>query len=342
MAVANSPARMTPSAVPCLSAAALTHAALVPLLSTRSKPYADALARLERFAKYDSVHVLLLGESGTGKSVFAQHLHDSSPRRGRVFHRVPLTTIGDTLAASDLFGHLPGSFTDARVKRAGHFVSAQGGTLFLDEIGKASPLVQNTLLDAVERHEVTPVGADRSVRVDVRIVVASNVSLQALADEGKFLPDLLARLNGFTIEIPPLRERRDDIPLLVAHLLEVYARDFAYRQAPTIDSDLMKMLVDADWPGNVRELDATVRGLLIEGEGAPIITVGHCPESVARLVPSKHNQVDRARILSELQKQKKPNIAAVARKCGVSRTTVYECMKRAAVIAAAIASDLAL
>ena len=340
MAVAT-PARQTPIAdAPVASALAPVPRAsrAAALLETRSPAYRDALATLEKFARHDSVHVLLLGESGTGKTVFAQHLHACSPRARRVFHRVALSAIADTLAPSDLFGHLQGAFTDARSKRAGHFVSAHGGTLFLDEIGKASPVVQHTLLDAVERQEIAPVGADRSVRVDVRIVAATNVSLQRLADEGKFLPDLLARLDGFVVRIPALRERRDDIALLVAHLLEVHAPELGYRKAPTVDTDLMEALTGADWPGNVRELDVAVRRLLIEGEGAPVITLRQCVDSLAWLRPSRRLRRTAEEIAHEVKRQ--GNVTAAARKLGMSRTTVYRYLECAAAIATTGAADL--
>jgi len=310
-----------------------------PLLQTRSDVYRDALARLERFAKHDTVHVLLVGETGTGKSIFAQHLHGSSPRAGRVFHRVALSAIADTLAPSELFGHLQGAFTDARSKRAGHFVSAHGGTLFLDEIGKASLVVQHNLLDAVERQEIAPVGADRSVRIDVRFVAATNVCLHTLADEGKFLPDLLARLDGFVVRIPPLRERRDDIPLLVSHLVAMHAPEFGYQKPPAIDSHLMEALTSADWPGNVRELDVTIRRLLVEGEGALIITLGHCTDSLAYLRQSKCGIAIAELVVAEVQE--KGNIAAVARKFGVSRTTVYRYIDCAAAVGTTIAAEIA-
>ena len=334
MAVANLP-RTTPADAPVITVGSFTRPRTAALLETRCASYRDALATLERFAKHDSVHVLLVGESGTGKTIFAQHLHARSPRAGRVFHRVALSAIADSLAPSDLFGHLQGAFTDARSKRAGHFVSAHGGTLFLDEIGKASPIVQHNLLDAVERQEIAPVGADRGVRVDVRLVAATNVSLHALAEEGKFLPDLLARLDGFVVRIPALRERRDDIALLVAHLVAVHAPELGYRKPPTIDSDLMEALTAADWPGNVRELDVTVRRLLIEGEGAPIITLGHCRDTLAYLRPEARRKPSPAEIAAALQ-EAKGNVTAVARKFEMSRTTVYKYLE----CAAAIATDM--
>lgn len=337
MAAAN-PTR-TPASDAPLTPGAHGSSRLAPLLETRCTCYREAVERLERFAKHDTVQVLLIGESGTGKSIFAQHLHDRSPRARRVFHRVSLSAVADTLASSDLFGHLQGAFTDARSKRAGHFVSAHGGTLFLDEIGKASPIVQHNLLDAVERQEIAPVGADRGVRVDVRLVAASNVSLHALADEGKFLPDLLARLDGFVVRVPALRERRDDIALLVAHLVAVHSPELGYRRPPTIDSDLMEALTAADWPGNVRELDVTVRRLLIEGESAPIITLGHCTDTLAYLRPERRRKPSPEEVAAEVQKAK-GNVTAVARKLEMSRTTVYKYLECAAAIATTVAADV--
>ena len=338
MALARSETRTTPPDVSVAIAGAVMRAGAPWLLTTRSAAYGEALARLERFAKHESLNVLLVGETGTGKTIFAQHLHRSSPRAGRVFHRVALSAVADTLAPSELFGHLPGAFTDARSKRAGHFVSAHGGTLFLDEIGKASPIVQHNLLDAVERHEVAPVGADRSVRVDVRIVAATNVCLHALANEGKFLPDLLARLDGFVVRIPALRERHEDIALLTTHLVAAHAPEFGYSKSPLIDDDLMEALIGADWPGNVRELDVTIRRLLVEGDGAPIITFKHCTDSLAYLRPSKRERISAEVVISAVRKD--GNVAAVARRFGLSRTTVYRYLECAAAITTSIAVDI--
>lgn len=318
MAVANAQRSLNG---PLLASPARVSPRIAPLLETRTPWYREALATLERFARHDCVHVLLAGESGTGKTILAQRLHDLSPRAGRVFHRVALSAVADSLAASDLFGHLQGAFTDARARRAGHFASAHGGTLFLDEIAKASLVVQHNLLDAVERQEIAPVGADRSVRVDVRIVAATNVCLRSLVEEGKFLPDLLARLDGFVVRVPPLRERRADIALLVKHFVELHAPTLGYPRAPAIDPELMAALTAADWPGNVRELDVAVRRLLIEGEGAPTITLRECVDFLGHLRPSRKGRITAEQIALEVEKQ--GNVAAAARKLGMSRTTVY-------------------
>lgn len=295
-----------------------------PLLRSSSPAFQRALARLERFARHDGTTVLLVGESGTGKSVFAEHLHACSPRNGRVFHRVTLSAITDTLAPSELFGHLQGSFTDARSNRAGHFVSAQGGTLFLDEIGKASATVQHQLLDAVERREIAPVGADRSVRVDVRIVAATNVPLDRLVAHGTFLPDLHARLDGFAVHIPPLRERREDIPELVRYFVDVHARHFGYERPPAIDDDLMSALSRAPWPNNVRELDVMVQRLLVDGEGTSRLTLDSCDVSLT-FRDAAEQQLDRnAAIRRAFATEKSVNVSALARRLGCSRTTIYQ------------------
>ena len=301
-----------------------------PLLRSSSPVFLRALAQLERFARHDDATVLLIGDSGTGKSILAEHLHACSPRSGRIFHRVTLSSITDTLAPSELFGHLQGAFTDARSKRAGHFVSAHGGTLFLDEIGKASETVQHKLLDAVERQEIAPIGADRTVRVDVRVVAASNVPLDALVQEGKFLGDLHARLDGFVVRIPTLSERRDDIPDLVEHLIGRYAGRYGYVTPPSVDGDLLAALVRAPWPNNLRQLDVVIRRILVDGEGARCLTLAHCDLSLADGTASAR-RIDRATAIRQAYAANTDvNVSALARQLGCSRTTIYHEREKAA------------
>ncbi|MEP6730593.1 MAG: sigma 54-interacting transcriptional regulator, partial [bacterium] len=182
----------------------------------RSASFQRVLARARRFARDRTATLLIEGESGTGKTRFARYLHAISPRAAKPYRSVVLSTIDDTLAASELFGHVSGAYTDARHARAGHFVSANGGTLFLDEIGKASLSVQQRLLHAVEYGEFRPVGSDRDMHVDVRIIAASNLPLETQVANDRFLPDLYARLSVFLLTLPPLRDRKADIPLLAA------------------------------------------------------------------------------------------------------------------------------
>ena len=299
-------------------------------LGARSPAFRTALHRLERLARFEDATVLLEGESGTGKTALAQYLHQCSPRSNQRFHRVALSGLADSLAASELFGHIKGAFTDASSTRAGHFATAHGGTLFLDEIGKASEIVQHKLLDCIERKEIAPLGADRSVRIDVRIVAATNVPLPQLAREGRFLPDLLARLESFTVRIPALRERRDDIPALVEHLVAVRGPRFGYpRRPPDVDAELLEALAAADWPNNVRQLDGAVCALMIEADGAPRLTIRHCRHDLSRLRARRTRAPADVEAVQSVLREKKTK-QATAEALGVSRSTVHRRLREIA------------
>jgi two-component system, NtrC family, response regulator HydG len=284
-----------------------------------------ALRSIEAVAPYEHTAVLIEGESGTGKSYAARLLHRCSPRARASFHQVILSTLDDNIAASDLFGHLSGAYTDARQSRPGHFVTANRGTLFLDEIGKASPSVQRKLLHAIEHREIWPVGADRSVRLDVRLVAASNIPLQTLVERGDFLEDLAARLVLFRVKLPSLAERRSDIPALVRQFAALRAPSCGHpMEAPRFDDALLAALARAEWPYNLRQLDGVVQRLLMEGamHGARELTLGHCLGELAWLrgegghrMPSRETVRERMRELG--------SATAVARSLGISRWTVY-------------------
>jgi DNA-binding NtrC family response regulator len=285
-----------------------------------------ALRSIEAIAPYEHTAVLIEGESGTGKSYAARLLHQCSPRARSTFHQVILSTLDDNIAASDLFGHLSGAYTDARQSRPGHFVTANRGTLFLDEIGKASSSVQRKLLHAIEHREIWPVGADRSVRLDVRLVAASNIPLQTLVERGQFLEDLAARLSLFRVSLPALRERRSDIPALVRQFARLRAATCGYPiGAPRFDDELLALLGRADWPYNLRQLDGVVQRLLMEGamQGSLELTIEHCVSDLAWLrvgegmsrMPSRDVVRERMRELG--------SATAVARSLGISRWTVY-------------------
>jgi DNA-binding NtrC family response regulator len=239
-------------------------------------------------------------------------------------HDVVLSTLDDSLAGSELFGHVGGAFTSARQARAGHFASAHGGTLFLDEIGKASLAVQQRLLHAVEYREIRPIGSDRRVSVSVRIVAATNVSLESLVANGRFLPDLAARLTAFRIHLPPLRKRRADIPGLVEHNVAERARGCGYGNAPRVDSALMDALRAAPWPNNLRQLSSTVHRILVDAEGADPLTLEHCLDDLAylRAEPRKRVRLTR-RCVEDALASTNGSISAAARLLGVDRTTVH-------------------
>jgi two-component system NtrC family response regulator/two-component system response regulator HydG len=222
-----------------------------------------------------SASVLLLGESGTGKELFAQAIHQNSPRRTKPFIRVACASLPETLLESELFGHEKGSFTGALYTRAGRFESADGGTLFLDEIGDISPTVQVKLLRFLEEKEFERVGGNRTFKVDVRIVAATHRDLKKKIEEGTFREDLYYRLNVIEIHIPPLREREGDIPLLAHHFLKRYAAANG-KEVSGLSDEVLAMLWRHPWPGNVRELEnAMERAVVLSDQ--PVLMPSHFP-----------------------------------------------------------------
>ena len=222
-----------------------------------------------------SASVLLLGESGTGKELFAQALHQNSPRRTKPFVKVACAALPETLLESELFGHEKGSFTGAVYTRAGRFEAADGGTLFLDEIGDISPTVQVKLLRFLEEREFERVGGNRTFKVDVRIVAATHRDLKKKLEDGSFREDLFYRLNVIEIHIPPMRERPGDIPLLAHHFLRKYAEANG-KDLKGISDEVLALLLSHPWPGNVRELENAMERAVVLSDG-PVLTPTHFP-----------------------------------------------------------------
>jgi two-component system response regulator HydG len=212
--------------------------------------------------------VIITGESGTGKELVARAIHDASMRRFHPMVAIHCGALTETLLESELFGHEKGAFTGAQYRKKGKFEIAEGGTVFLDEIGDISLKTQTDLLRVLQEREITRVGGQQPIKVDFRCVAATNKDLTQLIKEGKFRPDLYYRLNVFHIELPPLRDRRQDIPLLVDHFIRKYALSMN-RRITRISPQAMTMLQEHDWPGNVRELENAIERALV---------VGHEPE----------------------------------------------------------------
>jgi len=251
----------------------------------RSAQFKRLFASITRFAPHKAT-VLIQGESGTGKELVARALHSLGAVPNGPFVTFNCSNLVDSLAESQLFGHVKGAFTDAREDSLGYFRSANGGTLFLDEIGELPLKLQPKLLRAVEMHEVQPVGSSHSYKVDIRLVAATNRDLRAMVKAGEFRDDLYYRLNAAALTIPPLRDRRDAIPAFVGHFIEQYCRLFA-KDIRRVSRGALEALCAYSWPGNVRELGHAVESAVLMAD-ADSIGLNELPSNVleGREVPA--------------------------------------------------------
>jgi DNA-binding NtrC family response regulator len=281
-------------------------------------------------------NVMVLGENGVGKELVARAVHQASRRAGGQFLAVDMGSLPEAMLESELFGHRKGAFTDARADRAGRFQAAAGGTLFLDEIGNLALAAQAKLLTALERREVTPLGADRPQAIDVRIVSATNLDEARLYDAQAFRPDLLFRLNTIVIRVPPLRDRRDDIPELLRHYLAHYQRQYG-RPARPVAAAAFDALCTHAWPGNVRALrHACERAVILcESELYSLADFGlHHPDAPAAPAPAagaadvrKLDALERDAIAAALA-QAQGNISRASKSLGVSRAALYRKLEK--------------
>jgi len=289
-----------------------------------------------------SVPVLILGESGSGKELVAQTIHKLSNRSNGPFVAVNCGALPDSLIESELFGYVKGAFTGATKTKKGRFELAHGGTLFLDEIGDISPLMQVKLLRAIQTYTIERLGDDKQIRVDIRIISATNKDLKEEIKKGNFREDLFYRLSVIPIEVPPLRERREDIPLLVKHFIDNFSSEFNISK-PSISREAMEILKSYNWPGNVRELQNVIQYALVESQssGKPIIEPCNLPSyllehcvSHEMMVPLKANlgvkkkkDID-LQTINEAIKKAKGNKSKAAKLLGISRATLYRILSR--------------
>jgi len=279
--------------------------------------------------------VLVQGETGTGKDLIARAIHHNSPRRDGPFVKVSCAALPETLLESELFGHKRGAFTGAVKDKPGRFSLANGGTIFLDEVAEIPVGVQAKLLRVLEEQEFEPLGSTSSVKVDVRIIAATNRKLGEAIREGKFREDLYYRLNVLTVSLPSLRERSDDIPLLIGHFIEKYNREMDKRIG-TVSQDAMDLLLDYPWPGNVRQLEHAIEHAFIHCTGS-VIDTAHLPQEIRPAEmeagrrfskrPYSLQQIEREAIVSSL-KMNKWDRGLTARALKISRTTLWRKMKR--------------
>ncbi|MFB3855386.1 MAG: sigma-54-dependent transcriptional regulator [Vicinamibacterales bacterium] len=290
-----------------------------------------AVFDLARTAAKSSSTILILGESGTGKELLARAVHAESPRRQGPFVAVSCAALTETLLESELFGHEKGSFTGAVARRKGKFEAADGGTLFLDEIGDITPKLQLDLLRVLEDRRFFRVGGSDSVQVDVRIIAATNKDLKKAVDEGRFREDLYYRLNVIPIVIPPLRDRLEDIPLLVEHLLEQLGAETGKR-VDSLSPEAMRLLMAHSWPGNVRELrNILERGVVVASgrvvQAADLGLMPAAPVLTGTEGPASLEEVERRHIAGVLH-ETGGNISQSARILGIDRATLYNKIKR--------------
>ncbi|OGB92388.1 MAG: hypothetical protein A2Z31_01940 [candidate division NC10 bacterium RBG_16_65_8] len=289
---------------------------------------------ISRVAATDTT-ILIQGESGTGKELVARAIHDASPRVDRPFVAVNCGAVPETLLESELFGHVRGAFTGAISTKKGLFEEADNGTLFLDEIGDTALSTQIKLLRVLQEREIRRGGSNTSIKINVRVVAATHRNLEDMVREGRFREDLFYRLNVVTIPVPPLRERRDDIPLLANHFLELTARRMG-KTAPTLSQDALAVLVDYAWPGNVRELGNSIEHAVLLAPKDHILP-GDLPPSLRRKAsspnpgadptrPVRLDDLERAHILTTLEKLAW-NQARAAETLGIGRNTLWRKLK---------------
>ncbi len=286
---------------------------------------------IEKVAKTDA-NVLITGENGTGKELVARALHRRSDRSEEMFISVDIGAIPENLFESELFGHTKGAFTDAREARAGRFEVADGGTLFLDEIGNLPLRLQPKLLSALETRKVTRIGSNKPVEVDMRLICATNEPVRQMVEQDRFRQDLLFRINTIEINMPPLRERAEDIPLLAEHFLERYARKYN-KKITTLSEPALKKLSLYDWPGNVRELEHAVERAVIMTEHEVLqpedflLTSLGGDESTMVFDDYNLEEVEKTVIRKALEKHES-NISRTAEELGLTRASLYRRMEK--------------
>ena len=285
--------------------------------------------------------ILIQGESGTGKELIARAIHQHSPRRSKRFVAINTAALPETLLEAELFGYKKGAFTGADHDKAGLFLEAHEGSLFLDEVGAMPPAFQSKLLRVLQEGEIVPVGDTKLIRVDVRIIAASNTDLKRLSEEGQFREDLYWRLNVIDVVLPPLRERLEDIPLLATHFVGRYSSEQGL-ESRALTPEAMKILMTYGWPGNIRELENVIQRAVLISEG-PVIQPGDIvlqsggdfyqdregnlfdlPYHDAK---SRAQEIFQGRYVRLLLERYNNNISLAARKSGITRAALYKILK---------------
>jgi len=292
-----------------------------------SSPAMKKVLELIEMVSPTEATVLITGESGTGKEVVARAIHAASPRRYMPMVTLHCGALTETLLESELFGHEKGAFTGAQYRKKGKFEVADGGTVFLDEISDISLKTQTDLLRVLQEHEIVRVGGNQPIRVDFRCIAATNKNLEGLVKVGSFRPDLYYRLHVFCIDLPPLRERREDIPLLVSYFLKKFCTATS-RPVPEVSIEALDLLMNHDWPGNVRELENAVERALVVGRGPEIKASDFSFQFQAAPAAGRTlDDVERAHI-ERVLRETQHNLSRTARILDIDRTTLYNKLRR--------------
>ncbi|MFW5758292.1 MAG: sigma-54-dependent transcriptional regulator [Bacteroidota bacterium] len=287
----------------------------------------QVLNTVQKVAKTDA-NILILGENGTGKEVIARAIHRASPRCDEVFINVDLGAISESLFESELFGYKKGAFTDAKEDRAGRFEAANKGTLFLDEIGNLSMPLQSKLLSVLQNRKVVRLGSVKEISVDIRLVCATNMPLYQMVDEQKFRQDLMYRINTVEIHLPPLRERIEDIPLLVNHFLEEYCKKYKMPNK-RLHAATLKRLEKHHWPGNIRELQHAVERAVIMSDsnilqpGDFFLSTQDKQEEKEILIPDTNLEATEKMLIRKVIDKHGGNISKAAKELGITRASLY-------------------
>lgn len=287
----------------------------------------DIFFKIEKIAPTDA-NIFILGENGTGKDLIAKAIHEHSLRAGKPFVKVDVGALTETLFESELFGHKKGSFTGAGEDRAGRFETANGGTLFLDEIGNISMHQQAKLLSVLQNRQVSRVGSNEAVNINIRLICATNLPLAELADESRFRKDLIYRINTVEIVVPPLRKRGTDIMLLADHFAGVYAAKYL-KPVPGFDAKAIDKLTHYNFPGNVRELQYTMERAIIMSEGRTLSAddlifspIENAAQEISEPKDMNLGMVEKNTILRVIEKHN-GNISKAAKELGITRTALY-------------------
>jgi two-component system, NtrC family, response regulator HydG len=312
------------------------------LQSDAKKSYSDIIGSsasmknifsiIDKVAKTDA-NILILGENGTGKELIARAIHDRSLRKDEIFVGVDMGAITETLFESELFGHKRGAFTDAKDDRAGRFEIADKGTLFLDEIGNLSMPLQSKLLTVLQKREVTRIGTNKAIPVDIRLICATNMNVHQMVMENTFRQDLLYRINTVEIFLPPLRERQDDIPLLADHFLRSYSNKYR-KSFKGFSASAMQLLQRYNWPGNIRELQHAIERAIIMADGDELdsrdfffLSAKPMNEKITTPATFNLDEVEKTTIQRVIDKNG-GNISKAAKELGLTRASLYRRLEK--------------